>query len=93
MQLWGPFSQQAEDSLNKFPISHDDPSKSAYKILYGKHNINTHPWAPPGCKAIVLEHPQAQTSWAPRGTDVWYTGPAKDHYQCYCMYIMDTKKY
>lgn len=49
--------------------------------------------ASPDYKAIVHEHPQPCTSWGPNGTDAWFTGPIKDHHQCYHMYIMDIKKY
>ncbi len=63
------------------------------KILQLKYNFNPCPWAPPGWKAIVHEQPQSCISWGPRGTDAWYTGLEKDHYHCYQIYIMDTKKY
>ncbi len=43
-------------------------------------------------QCICNKYPQSWTSWDPRGTDAWHTGPANDHYQCYQMYIMDIKK-
>ncbi|KAL7475093.1 LOW QUALITY PROTEIN: hypothetical protein ACHAW6_001023, partial [Cyclotella cf. meneghiniana] len=39
-QLWGKLLQQAQDSLNMLCISCINPSKSAYKILEGPHDIN-----------------------------------------------------
>ncbi len=76
-----------------FCIAHDDPSKSAYHILHGKHNFNNQLWAPPGGRAIVHKHPQSHTSWGQKGTVAWYTRPARFHYQFYHMFIMDMKKY
>lgn len=93
MQFWDQLLHQAKDTLNMLCIAQDDPSKLAYKMLHGNHNFNAQPWKPPGCKAIVQEHLQSCISWGPRGTDKWYIGSAKDHHQCYCMYIIDIKKY
>ncbi len=54
---------QARDSLNMLCIACNDLTKSVYEILNGKHNFNTYPWEPPGCKAIIHEHLQTHTSW------------------------------
>ncbi|KAL7482020.1 hypothetical protein ACHAW6_007704 [Cyclotella cf. meneghiniana] len=68
-QLWDKLLQQAQDSLNMLCASRNDPSKSAYKTLEGPHDFNQHPWASPGCRAIIYEPVDNRTSWGPRGTD------------------------
>ncbi len=40
MQLWDKLLLQAEDSLNKLCVVHDDPTKLAYEILHGKRHLN-----------------------------------------------------
>ena len=45
MQLWCQILRQAEHQLNLLRKSRVDPSKSAFEILYGKHNYNAHPFA------------------------------------------------
>ncbi len=90
-ETMGPTSTSGGRLPQMLHISCDDPSKSSDEILNGKHNFNTQPWAPPGCKEIVHEHLlswtpcaivhghlQSYTSWSLRGTDAWYTGSAKD---------------
>lgn len=93
MQLRCQLIPQAKDSFEMLLIAQDGPSKSAYKIVHGKHNLNAQPLAIAGCKTIVHEHPLFCTSQGPRGTDAWYTRPAKDHYQCHQRYIMETNMY
>ena len=40
-----------------------------------------HPMTPPGTRVVVYKDPMTQQSWAPRGFDAWYCGPAFDHYR------------
>jgi hypothetical protein len=89
-QLWDKLLQQAQDSLNMLRTSRIDPTKSAYEILEGPHDFNRHPWAPPGCRAILHEPATTRTSWGPRGTDAWYIGPAMHHYRSYEFYVPET---
>ncbi len=84
MQLWRQLTQMAGDTFKMLHIAHDDQTKLAYDYF------NIHQWGPPGCKAIVHKHPHTCTSWGPRGSDTWHTGPAKDQNWCY---HMDTKIY
>jgi hypothetical protein len=70
-----------------------DPTKSAYEVLEGQHDFNRHPWAPPGCRAVIHEHAENRTSWGPRGTDAWYIGSAPEHYRSYEFYVPDTRAY
>ncbi len=48
---------------------------------------------PPGCKDIIYETLVVRGSWVLQGTDAWYLGPSKDHYQCNLYYIPKTRVY
>jgi hypothetical protein len=72
---------------------HVNPYKSAYKILNGRYNWNHYPLAPLGRKAVVYKEGNTRGSWASRGIDAFYLGPAKDHYRCNNYYIPDTCAY
>ncbi len=63
------------------------PHLSAYATLEVIHDFNHTPLAPPGTKAIKYEPTETRGTWAPIGSDAWYVGPAKEHYQCYCFYL------
>ena len=82
LQLWDKLMPQVHDTLNMLPTSRKNPEISAYEALNGPYDWNWYPLAPPGCKAIIYEAPAVRGSWASRGTNAWYLGPSKDHYQC-----------
>jgi hypothetical protein len=67
--------------------------KLAYEILNGPYDWNRDPLAPLGCKAIVYEDGNTRESWASRGMDAFYLGPAKDHYRCDNYYVPETRAY
>ena len=46
--------------------------------------------APPGTRAVVYEDPTTRRSWAPRGLDAWYCGPAFDHYRNMKFFVPET---
>jgi hypothetical protein len=81
LQLWDRLTPQVKNTLNMLQASQIDPSKSAYKIFNGPYNWNCYPLAPLGCKAIVYKDGDTHGSWAFRGVDAFYLGPAKDHYR------------
>ena len=94
LQLWDQLTEQAEITLNLLRPSRRDPSKSAYEDLNGEpFDFNKTPLAPPGTRAVVYDHPTSRASWAPRGSDAWYVGPAKDHYRNYRFFMIDTNAY
>ncbi|KAL7503953.1 hypothetical protein ACHAXN_001668, partial [Cyclotella atomus] len=86
-------SPSARLSLNMLRTSRIDPTKSAYEVLEGPHDFNRHPWAPPGCRAIIHEPANTRSSWGPRGTGAWYIPPAMDHYRSYLFYVPKTRAY
>ncbi len=69
-----------------------DPTMSAYEILNGAYNWNRYPLAPLECKAVVYKDGNTRSSWAFRGVDAFYLGPAQDHY-CDHYYIPETRAY
>jgi hypothetical protein len=93
LQLWDRLTPQVEDTLNLLRQSRVDPTKSAYEILNGPYDWNRYPLAPLGCKAVVYEDGDTRGSWASRGIDAFYLGPAKDHYRCDVYYIPETRAY
>ncbi len=87
LQLWDRLTPQVQATLNMLRTSHIDPTKSAYETLYGPYDWNRYPLAPLGCKAVVYEDGDTRGSWASRGVDAFYLGPALDHYRCNHFYI------
>ncbi len=70
-----------------------DPAKPAYNILNGPYDWNRYPLAPLGCKVVVYEDSDTRGSWASRGVNAFYLGPAKDNYRCNNYYIPETWAY
>jgi hypothetical protein len=82
---------QVHDTLNMLPTLRKNPEISAYEALNGPYDWNWYPLAPPGCKAIIYKAPAVWGSWASCGTNAWYLGPSKDHYQCNLFYVPKTR--
>jgi hypothetical protein len=87
---WDRLLPQAELTLNLLRNCRFNPKLSAYAALHGTFDFNKTPIAPPGTKVLIHEKPDNRLSWAPRGTDTWYIGPAMEHYQCVNCYMPDT---
>ena len=91
-QLWNHMATQAVITCNILRRSRLNPELSAYEQLHGKkYDWNAHPLAPPGTRAVIYEAPANRASWAPRGVDAWYCGPALEHYRCCHFYVPDTR--
>ncbi len=82
LQLWDRLTPQVLNYLNMMHTSCIDPSKSAYKTLYGLYDWNRYPLAPLGCKVLIYKDSNTRGSWVSRGVDGWYLGPSMDHYCC-----------
>jgi hypothetical protein len=91
LHLWCRLVPQAEETLNMLCTSCLNPKLSAYNYLFGVHNFNAHPMAPPGIKVIAHEKPAKRASWATHGIDGWYIGPTYEHYRCYRIYATKTR--
>ncbi len=93
LQLWDRLTPQVKHTLNMLRPSCLDPTKSAYESIHGPYDWNHFPLAPPGCKAVIYESPEARGSWASRGTDAWCVGPPMDHYQCNHFFVPEMRAY
>ena len=92
-QIWDKLLPQSQDSLNILCTSRIDPTKSAYEAMEGPHDFDRHPWAPPGCRAIIHKPTDNRTSWGPHGTNAWYISPSMNHYHSYEFYIPEARAY
>jgi hypothetical protein len=91
MHLWDRILPQAVITLNMLRTSRINPKISAATHIFGQHDYNRAPMAPPGTRIIAHETPGRRQTWAPHGQDGWYTGPALEHYRCYTVYITKTR--
>jgi len=90
LHLWCRLLPQAEDSLNMLRTSNINKHMSSYEELHGPYDYNQTPMLPPGLKILIHEKTNQRRSWAPRGTEGWYLGPAKEHYRCHRVYCTKT---
>jgi hypothetical protein len=67
------------------------PSVSTYAYHWGKHDYNSNPFAPLGCKVEAHATPGNWETWAPHTASGFYVGNAWEHYRCHKIYICDTK--
>jgi hypothetical protein len=91
MHLWDRILPQVVMTLNMLRISRLNPKPSAATHIFGQHDYNRAPLAPPGTRIIAHETPGKIKTWAPHGQDGWYIGPALEHYRCYTVYITKTR--
>jgi hypothetical protein len=91
MHLWDRILPQAVITLNVLRTSLINPKLSAATHIFGHHDYNRAPMAPPGTRIISHETPARRQTLAPHGQDGWYTGPALEHYRCYSVYITKTR--
>ena len=92
---WDLLMPQMNLTLNLLRECKVNPSHSAYSYIYGTFDFSAHPLAPLGCKAIV--HDRAigkggkRHTWANRGREGFYIGPAMHSYRVWRFYMPDTK--
>jgi hypothetical protein len=79
MHLWDRILSQAVMTLNMLRISRPNPKLSGATHIFGQHDYNRAPLAPPATRNIA------------HGQDGWYIGPALEHYRCYTVYITKTR--
>ena len=60
--------------------SRTNPKLSAYVAIFGIHDFNRRPLAPPGTKVIVHDKTDDHRFWSPHGTDGRYIGTSMEHY-------------
>jgi hypothetical protein len=89
IRLWDKLLPQAVITLNLMRASQTDPTKSAYKVVFGPFDHNQTPPTPPGCKVLIHEKPSQRRSWDLHRAKGWYLGPALEHYHCHCCYVIN----
>ena len=88
---WDLLLPQSELTMNLLRNCRYNSSLSAHAALFGSFDFNSTPLAPFGTKCVIHEKPSNRTSWATRGTDAWYIGPALEHYRCVQCYDPKTR--
>ena len=91
LREWDRLTTQAELTLNLLRNSRVNPNLSAWAYLFGNHDFNKVPLAPPGTKVVLHSKPNNRKSWALHGEQGWYIGPAFQHYRCISVYIPKTR--
>ena len=82
IKQWDRLLEQATLTLNLLRSSRLNPRLSAQAFLFGPFDFASTPLAPPGTRVVAHIKPSQRKSWAPRGEDAWYIGPALDHHRC-----------
>ena len=67
------------------------PNTSPYSELHGTFDYDRTPILTPGLKLIINEKPSQRKTWAPRGTEGWYLGPALNYYRCHRVFCTKTQ--
>ena len=80
-------------TLNVLRTSRTNPKLSAYAAIFGIHDFNRFPLAPPGTKLIVHENTDKHQSWSNHDMDGWYIGPLMEHYQCVKYFMPATSSF
>ncbi len=91
LNLWDLLLRQAKHTLNMLRPSRMTPTVLAYAYLWGQHDYNANPFAPPGCKVESHLVPGICETWAPHTASGYYIGTAQEHYCCHEVYIIDTR--
>ena len=91
LHLWCCLLPQATQTLNLLCRSRINLRLSAEAQLNGKLYYNRTPMAPPETKVLIHETLQHCCTWDFHSNISWYIGTAPLHYQCYRIYIPETR--
>jgi hypothetical protein len=92
MHLWDRLLPQSLLTLYLLRSSRINPRLSAHAQVHGAFDYNRTPLAPPGTRVLVHEKPSNRETWSPHAATGYYIGPAFEHYRCYTVYIVETRK-
>ena len=82
IQLWDPFTEIIEITLNILRTSTGNKNKSAYHDFRNKKiDWNKTQLASVGTKSLTFKNFDNRCAWQPHGVDTWYLGPSVDHYR------------
>ena len=91
LHIWCLLLPQTTQTLNLLRRSRINPQLSTEAELNGAFDYKQTPMAPPGKKFLIYETPHQRRTWDFHGKEGWYIGPAPLHYQCYRIYIPETR--
>jgi hypothetical protein len=91
LHLWDQLVSLVTLTLNMMQGSRLSPKISAHTQLNGHFDFNQTPIAPPSIQVLDHVKPAKRTTWFPHAEDGWYIGPAMKSYQCYCIWLWDSK--
>ena len=91
MRLWYQILRQAEHQLNMLRSSRVTPTKSAFEVMNGKHDYNSHPFCILGSAVELHIMPDKRKTWEEHTKSGFYLGCAWDHYRCHQVWIKETK--
>eukprot|EP00957_Ditylum_brightwellii_P052556 3985313-Ditylum_brightwellii.AAC.1 len=80
---WCSLVEQSNMMLNLLRPCHQNQSLLAESAMNRYFNFNATPMAPLGIGVSVHMKPDRQSSWGYHALQVWYVGPAMQHYRCY----------
>ena len=87
---WDRLIPQGELTLSLLRNARVNPKLLAWAYLFGPHDFNRVPLAPPGTKVVVHTKPGNRKSWEYHGKEGWYIDPAFQHYRCITVYMPET---
>lgn len=90
LACWEDLLVQCEITLNLLRQSGISHFMSAYQQLHGVFDNTKTPMAPPGIKVVTHDKADKRASWANRGVEGFYIGPAPKHIGCYTVFIPST---
>jgi hypothetical protein len=67
------------------------PTISAWQYVHSNFDHNKTPLAPMGCAVQLYQSSARQASWAANTIDGWYLQTSQEYYQCYIIYVKQTK--
>jgi len=83
LSCWEDLVDPAESYLNLMRAATCDPTKSAFEVVRGPHDMNRHPLLPLGMLVLIHDSVDKRRSWDPHGVPGYYLGPAAHHYRCF----------
>ena len=91
IRLWDRLLPQAILTLNLLRLSNTIPMILAWRYVHGNFDYNKTPLTPMGCAVQLYQSSEKQASWAANTIDGWYLQTLPEHYQCYIIYVKQTK--
>ena len=79
--------------MNLVQASRINPAISAYNQIYGIFDFNPTPLAILGMRVCVHDRSLINGSWADKGIEGFYVGPAPNHYKNYTYYMPKTRAF